>query len=114
MERPVPDGVRESFRRVAPAARLRPQGGGRRRCGDRQVPAGIVLAAATGCARRPPLTGFRPPGATAHRRFTGWGRARARGGLHRLVPDGLGARGGVDRSRCAIGPANMRAVKGGT
>ncbi|MFD5623999.1 transposase [Streptomyces yangpuensis] len=52
VERPVPDGVWESFQRVVPAAPVRPQGGGRRRYGDRQVPAAIVLVATTGCTWR--------------------------------------------------------------
>lgn len=33
--------------------------------------------------------------------------------LHRPVLDELGARGELDRSRCAIDSVNMRALKGG-
>jgi len=59
-------------RRVA----VRPQGGGRRRYGDREVLAAIIFVATTGCTWRqlPPV--FGPSGPTAHRRFTEWTAAR--------------------------------------
>ncbi|MBO2457494.1 transposase [Actinomadura sp. LCR2-06] len=49
----------ELIQRVAPPAPARPQGGGRRRAGDREVPALIMFAATTGCAWRqvPPAFG---------------------------------------------------------
>ncbi|WVG01878.1 IS5 family transposase [Streptomyces iakyrus] len=108
----VPDGLWELFQRVVPAAPVRPQGGGRRRYGDREVLAAIVFVATTGCTWRqlPPV--FGPSGPTAHRRFTEWSRARVWGKLHRLVLDELGARGELDWSRCAIDSVNMRALKG--
>lgn len=110
----VPDGLWELFQRVVPAAPVRPQGGGRRRYGDREVLAAILFVATTGCTWRqlPPV--FGPSGPTAHRRFTEWSRARVWGKLHRLVLDELGARGELDWSRCAIDSVNMRATKGGT
>jgi len=40
----VPDEPGESFQRVVPAWPTRPQGGGRRRYGDREVLAAIVVA----------------------------------------------------------------------
>jgi transposase len=91
-----------------------PQGGGRRRYGDREVLAAIVFVATTGCtwAQVPPV--FGPSGATAHRRFTEWSKARVWAKLHRLVLDELGSRGELDWSRCAIDSVNMRALKGGT
>nr|WP_234533595.1 IS5 family transposase [Streptomyces shenzhenensis] len=109
----VPDGLWELFQRVVPAAPVRPQGGGRRRYGDREVLAAILFVATTGCTWRqlPPV--FGPSGPTAHRRFTEWRRARVWGKLHRLVLDELGARGELDWSRCAIDSVNMRALKGG-
>lgn len=109
----VPDGLWELFQRVVPAAPVRPQGGGRRRYGDREVLAAILFVATTGCTWRqlPPVCG--PSGPTAHRRFTEWSRARVWGKLHRLVLDELGARGESDWSRCAIDSVNMRALKGG-
>ncbi|MFB7059292.1 IS5 family transposase [Streptomyces vinaceus] len=113
VERLVPDGLWELFQRVVPAAPVRPQGGGRRRYGDRQVLAAIVFVATTGCTWRQLPPGFGPSGPTAHRRFTEWSRARVWGKLHRLVLDELGARGALDWSRCAIDSVNMRATKGG-
>ncbi|GAB3207064.1 hypothetical protein GCM10027294_12180 [Marinactinospora endophytica] len=75
-ERLVPDELWELFQRVAPKTPTRPQGGGRRRHGDRQVLAAIIFVATSGCTRAqlPPV--FGPSGATAHRRFTEWTRSR--------------------------------------
>ncbi|MGV9246996.1 IS5 family transposase [Streptomyces sp. NPDC003710] len=114
VDRLVPDRLWELFQRVVPAAPVRPQGGGRRRYGDRQVLAAIVFVATTGCTWRQLPPGFGPSGPTAHRRFTEWSRARVWAKLHRLVLDELGARGALDWSRCAIDSVNMRAAKGGT
>ncbi|MEU0491409.1 IS5 family transposase [Nocardiopsis sp. NPDC006139] len=113
VERLVPDEVWELFQRVVPEAPTRPQGGGRRRHGDRQVLAAIIFVATSGCtwAQLPPV--FGPSGPTAHRRFTEWTRARVWAKLHRLVLDELGSRGELDWSRCAIDSVNMRALKGG-
>lgn len=113
-ERLVPDGLWELFQRVVPEAPTRPQGGGRRRHGDREVLAAIVFVATTGCtwSQVPPV--FGPSGATAHRRFMEWSRQRVWAKLHRLVLDELGARGELDWSRCAIDSVNMRALKKGT
>ncbi|WP_369368776.1 IS5 family transposase [Streptomyces sp. CG4] len=113
VERLVPDGLWELSQRVVPAAPVRPQRGGRRRYGDRQVLAAIVFVATTGCTWRQLPPGFGPSGPTAHRRFTEWSRARVSGRLRRLVLDALGARGELDWSRCAIDSVNMRAMKGG-
>ncbi|WSE11849.1 IS5 family transposase (plasmid) [Streptomyces sp. NBC_01445] len=112
-ERLVPDGLWELFQRVVPEAPTRPQGGGRRRHGDREVLAAIVFVATTGCtwSQVPPV--FGPSGATAHRRFMEWSRQRVWAKLHRLVLDELGARGDLDWSRCAIDSVNMRALKKG-
>lgn len=85
VERLVPDRLWEMFQQVAPAAPTRPQGGGRRRYGDREVLAAIVFVATTGCAwrRLPPV--FGPSGPTAHRRFTEWSQARVWVGLRGLL-----------------------------
>ncbi len=114
VERLVPDGSRKLFQRVVPEAPSRPQGGGRRRYGDREVLAVIIFVATTGCtwAQVPPV--FGPSGATAHRRFTEWTEARVWAKLHRLVLDELGAHGKLDWSRCAIDSVTMRAMKRGT
>jgi transposase len=114
VERLVPDELWELFQQVVPEAPTRPQGGGRRRHGDRQVLAAIIFVATSGCtwAQLPPV--FGPSGPTAHRRFAEWTQARVWAKLHRLVLDELGSRGELDWSRCAIDSVNMRALKGGT
>ncbi|GAA3215084.1 hypothetical protein GCM10020256_16400 [Streptomyces thermocoprophilus] len=113
VERMVPDELWELFQRVVPPAPSRPQGGGRRRYGDREVLAAIIFVATTGCTWRqlPPV--FGPSGPTAHRRFTEWTAARVWAKLHRVILDELGARGELDWSRCAIDSVNTRALKGG-
>jgi transposase len=110
----VPDELWGLFERVVPPAPVRPQGGGRRRYGDREVLAAIIFVATSGCtwAQLPPS--FGPSGPTAHRRFSEWSKARVWARLHRLVLDELGARGELDWSRCAIDSVNMRALKRGT
>jgi Transposase and inactivated derivatives len=114
VERLVPDELWELFARVVPPAPTRPQGGGRRRYGDREVLAAIVFVAASGCTWKQLPSSFGPSGPTAHRRFSEWSRARVWAKLHRLLLDELGARGDLDWSRCAIDSVNMRALKGGT
>ncbi|MFF5025620.1 IS5 family transposase [Streptomyces collinus] len=91
VERLVPDELWEPFQRVVPEAPSRPQGGGRRRHGDREVLAAIVFVATSGCTwQQLPAASFGPSGATAHRRFTEWTKARVWAKLHRLVLDELG------------------------
>ncbi|WP_246178366.1 IS5 family transposase [Actinomadura decatromicini] len=109
----MPEELWELFQRVVPPAPTRPQGGGRRRYGDREVLAAIIFVAITGCTwqQLPPV--FGPSGPTAHRRFTEWSAARVWARLHRLVLDELGARGELDWSRCAIDSVSVRAAKGG-
>ncbi|WP_405785297.1 IS5 family transposase [Streptomyces sp. NBC_01378] len=112
VERLVPDELWELFQRVVPAAPSRPQGGGRRRHGDREVLAAIVFVATSGCTwQQLTAASFGPSGPTAHRRFTEWSKARVWAKLHRLVLDELGSRGELDWSRCAIDSVNMRALK---
>ncbi|MFE9413882.1 IS5 family transposase [Streptomyces sp. NPDC006704] len=114
VERLVPDELWELFQRVVPGAPSRPQGGGRRRHGDREVLAAIVFVATPGCTwPQLPSALFGPSGATAHRRFSEWSKARVWAKLHRLVLDVLGARGELDWSRCAIDSVNMPALKKG-
>ncbi|MFE2869866.1 IS5 family transposase [Embleya sp. NPDC059259] len=113
MERLVPDELWELFERVVPSRPTRPQGGGRRRYGDREVLAGIVFVATSGCTWRqlPPV--FGASWQTIHRRFAEWSRARVWAKLHRVLLDELGARGALDWSRCAVDSVNMRALKKG-
>ncbi|MEU5977684.1 IS5 family transposase [Streptomyces sp. NPDC047315] len=99
--------------RLVPEAPSRPQGGDRRRHGDREVLAAIVFVATSGCTRQQlPSASFGPSGATAHRHFSEWTKARVWAKLYRLVLDELGSRGELDRSHCAIDSVNMRALKG--
>ncbi|MEY7975774.1 IS5 family transposase [Streptomyces pilosus] len=113
VERLVPDELWELFQRVVPEAPSRPQGGGRRRHGDREVLAAIVFVTTSGCTwQQLPAASFGPSGATAHRRFSEGTKARVWAKLHRLVLDELGSRGELDWSRCAIDLVNMRALKG--
>ncbi|MGW0190395.1 transposase, partial [Streptomyces sp. NPDC003362] len=82
--------------------------------GDREVLAAIVFVATSGCTwQQLPAASFGPSGATAHRRFTEWTKARVRAKVHRLVLEELGSRGELDWSRCAIDSVNTRVLKGG-
>ncbi|MEU9047654.1 MULTISPECIES: IS5 family transposase [unclassified Kitasatospora] len=112
-ERSVPDELWDLFQRVVPEPAVRPQGGRRRRAGDRQVPAAIVFVTSTGGSRRrlPPVSGA--PWQSAHRRFTAWTAARVWAKLYHVVPDELGAGGELDRSRAAIDPASIHALTKG-
>ncbi|PPA38281.1 IS5 family transposase [Streptomyces griseus] len=114
VERLVPDGLWELFHRVVPVALVRPEGGGRRRYGDREVLAAVLFVATSGCTWRQTLEVFGPSWSTVYRRFTEWSQARVWAKLHRLVLDEPGARGDLDWSRCAIDSVNMRALKKGT
>lgn len=114
VERLVPEELWGLFRRVVPLREvIRPQGGGRRRAGDRECLAAIVFVATSGGAWRqlPPV--FGPAWPTVYRRFAQWSRDRVWARLHRIVLDELGARGGLDRSRCVIDSVSPRAAKGG-
>lgn len=85
------------------------------RHGDREVLAAIVFVATSGCTwQQLPAASFGPSGATAHRRFSEWSKARVWAKLHRVVLDELGSRGELDWSRCAIDSVNMRALRRGT
>ncbi|MFF9839230.1 IS5 family transposase [Streptomyces sp. NPDC013740] len=94
VERLVPTALWDLFQRVVPEVPSRPQGGGRRRHGDRKVLAAIVFVATSGCTwQQLPSASFGLSGATAHRRFSEWTKARVWAKLHRLVLDELGSRG---------------------
>lgn len=113
-ERLVPDELWELFRRVVPeTVVVRPQGGGRRRAGDRECLAAIVFVATSGCTWRqvPPL--FGPAWPTVYRRFARWSKERVWARLHRVILDELGVQGDLDWSRFAIDSVSVRALKGG-
>jgi transposase len=116
VERLVPDRLWELFQQVAPAAPARPQGGGRRRYGDREALAAIVFVATSGCTWRhlPPV--FGPSGPTAHRRFAEWSRARVWAELQRLLrdepaADGRAAGGEQAWSRYAVDAVAARVAE---
>ncbi|MEU0742864.1 transposase [Streptomyces sp. NPDC006134] len=80
---------------VPPTAVIRPQGGGRRRAGDRACLAAIVFVAASGCTwRQLPLV-FGPTWPTGYRCFAPWSRDRVWARPHQVVLDAFGARGGL-------------------
>nr|WP_234393192.1 IS5 family transposase [Streptomyces pactum] len=109
----VPDELWALFRRVVPPAEVkRPQGGGRRRSGDREALAAIIFVATSGCTWRqlPPV--FGPAWQTVYRRFAQWSRDPVWARPYRVVLDELGARGELAWSRCAIDSVSIRAVKG--
>lgn len=102
------------FRRVVPPTEVRrPQGGGRRRAGDRETLAASIFVAISGCTQRQLPSVFGPAWPTVYRRFAQWSRERVRARLHRVILDELGARGELDWSRCALGSVSVRAAKGG-
>ncbi|MGA5807411.1 IS5 family transposase [Streptomyces cellulosae] len=77
VERLVPDELWALFRRVVPPTEvIRPQGGGKRRAGDRECLAAIIFVATSGCTWRqlPPV--FGPAWPTVYRRFAQWSQAR--------------------------------------
>lgn len=113
VERMAPEGLSALFQRVPPAS-VRPQGGGHRQRGDREVLAAIIFVATSGCTWNELPPGFGPSGVTAFRRFTEWTEVRVWAKLHRLVLAELGARGELDWSRCAIDSVSVRALKGGS
>ncbi|MDI5964457.1 transposase [Streptomyces sp. SL13] len=85
-ERLVPDELWELFRRVVPQTVVtRPQGGGRRRTGDREVLAAIVYVSVTGCTWRELPTVFGPAWPTVYRRFAEWRRGRVWARLHHVI-----------------------------
>ncbi|CAL9620796.1 IS5 family transposase IS1647 [Streptomyces sp. enrichment culture] len=114
VERLVPDELWALFRRVVPPTEVvRPQGGGRRRAGDRECLAALVFMVTSGCTWRQSPPVFGPAWPTVHRRFIQWSRERVWARPHRVVLDELGVRGELDRSWCAIDCVSVRAAKGG-
>jgi transposase len=95
---------------VAPAAPTRPQGGGRRRHGDREVLAAIVFVAVSDCPwqQLPPV--FGPSGPTAHRRFAEWSAAHVWDELRALLRDAPGPRADTTWSREAVDAVAARAA----
>lgn len=110
----MPEEIWVLFRRVEPPREVqRPQGGGRQRADDREVLAGVIFVATSGCTWRqlPPV--FGPAWPTVYRRFAQWSWDRVWVRLHRVILDELGARGELDWSQCAIDSVSVRAAKRG-
>ncbi|WP_373466055.1 transposase [Streptomyces sp. V3I8] len=77
VERLVPDELWVLFRRVVPPTVVtRPQGGGRRRTGDREALSAITFVATSGRTWRQLPPAFGPAWPTVYRRFARW-RSRA-------------------------------------
>jgi transposase len=68
----VPDELWALAQPLIPLPKVRPQGGGRSRVGDRSVFVAVVYVLTSGCAwrRLPPSFGIAVP--TAYRRFVEW------------------------------------------
>ncbi|GAA3506614.1 hypothetical protein GCM10019016_137290 [Streptomyces prasinosporus] len=92
---------------VPPTELIRPQGGGRRRSGDREALAAIIFMATSGCTwRQLPQVLGRP---TVYRRFAQCSQERVWARLHHMILDKLGARGkltgrGARSTRSVCGP----------
>lgn len=70
VERMAPGELWTLFQQVVPRAPVRPQGGGHRRRGGREVLAASIFVATSGCAWNQLPPGFGLSGVTALRRFT--------------------------------------------
>jgi transposase len=69
--------INRGDRRVVPPTEVkRPQGGGRRRAGDRETLAAIICVASSGCTWRQLLPVFGPAWPTGYRRFAQWGSVK--------------------------------------
>jgi transposase len=83
----VPDQLWALVQPLIPMPKIRPQGGGRTRVGDRAVFVAVVYVLTSGCAwRRLPVTfGIAVP--TAYRRFVEWNGVRLWERLYESVHD---------------------------
>ncbi|ARE72560.1 hypothetical protein B6R96_00165 [Streptomyces sp. Sge12] len=83
---PAPDELWVRFQRVVPSTEaIRPQGGGRRRAGDREALAATIFVTTSGCTWRQLPPAFGPSRQTVYRRSAQWSQARVWTGLHRVV-----------------------------
>lgn len=112
MERFAPEDQWHLFQQVAPPAPVRPQGGGRRRYGDREVLAAIVFVALAGCSWNQLPPGFGLSGVTAFRRFSEWSEARVWDRLRVLVQQDTGLEN-VHWCRCAVRGVSSRVARSG-
>jgi transposase len=86
-QRLVPDDLWSVAQPLIPLPKVRPQGGGRSRVGDRAVFVAVVYVLTSGCAwRRLPTTfGIAVP--TAYRRFVEWSNLKLWDRLDKAVAD---------------------------
>ncbi|GAB1340665.1 hypothetical protein ACE1SV_72550 [Streptomyces sp. E-15] len=113
VERLVPEDLWHLFQQVAPPAPVRPQGGGRRRYGDREVLAAIVFVALADCSWNQLPPGFGLSGVTAFRRFSEWSEARVWDRLWVLVQQDTGLEN-EHWCRSAVGSVSGRVARSGT
>lgn len=106
----VPDEMWAQVQPLIPTPKVRPQGGGRTRVGDRAVFVAVVYVLTSGCAwRRLPVTfGIAVP--TAYRRFVEWNGVRLWDRLYDSVQDSDDGDGLVDWSRAIRDAAEARAA----
>lgn len=112
VERMAPEDLWTLFQRVVAPVPVRPQSGGHRRRGDREVLAASMFVATSGCTWNQLPPDFGLSGVTALPRFTEWTESRVWPNLHRLALDELGSRSELDWSRCPIDSVSVRALKG--
>jgi transposase len=86
----VPDQMWAQVQPLIPMPKVRPQGGGRTRVGDRAVFVAVVYVLTSGCAwRRLPVTfGIAVP--TAYRRFVEWNGVRLWERLYDSIQETVG------------------------
>ena len=90
----LPDELWELAYPLIPLPKVRPQGGGRSRVGDRAVFVAVVFVLTSGCAwrRLPDSFGIAVP--TAYRRFVEWTGVRLWDNLYDAVAAAKGDKGG--------------------
>jgi transposase len=101
----VPDQMWALVSPLIPMPKVRPQGGGRSRVGDRAVFVAVVYVLTSGCAWRRLPTSFGIAVPTAYRRFVEWNGVRLWDRLHDAV---------VANEQAAIGQSSAGAAAAGT
>jgi transposase len=108
----VSDELWVLFRRVVPEmVVVRPQGGGRRRAGDRECLTAIVFVATSDCTWRelPPV--FGPAWPTVYRRFARWSDQHVWTQLHHVILDEAGSKDILNWPCFAVASVSSRALE---